>query len=343
MRLPRFEYSAPKTIDEAVAILSEKREDAKIIAGGTDILVNMKHRMVTPKHLVSLKEIKALEYIKNGKGDIRIGALTTLHSIEGSKIIRERLPALAEAADSVGAPQHRYSGTLGGNICLDTRCWYYNQSHFWRKCRPVCYKLGGEENNCQGFGVWDGFPSPKGNVCYAVYSGDTAPSLIALGAELKINGHEGERVVPLKELFTGDGKKPLSLDAGDILTEVIIPTSPPYSSGVYLKLRWREAIDFPLVGVGVNISLDSKDGVCEGASVVVGAVASNPIKVAIAEDILFDKKITDKEIEEVSQAAYDEVNPLPNIGSCSSEYRKKMVKVLTRRAINKALQNIKSA
>jgi len=342
MRLPRFEYIAPKTIDEAVSVLSERKDEAKVMAGGTDILVSMKQRVITPKYLVNLKEIEGLDYIEDGDGHLRIGALTTLNSIEESKVIRERFPMLSDAAGYVGAPQHRYSGTIGGNICLDTRCWYYNQSHFWRKCRPVCYKLGGEEDNCNGFEVWEGFPSPRGNVCYAVYSGDTAPSLIALGAEVKIKNSEGERVVPLREIFTGDGKKPFNLEPDDILTEVIIPNPPSYSSGVYLKLRWREAIDFPLVGVAVNISLDSKDGECEGASVVIGAVAPNPIKVGIAEDILIGRKITDKEIEEVSEAAYNEANPLPNIGGCSPWYRKKMVKVLTKRAINKALQKIKS-
>ena len=341
MRLPRFEYMAPKTIDEAVSVLSEER-DAKLIAGGTDILVGMKQRITTPKQLVSLKEIKDLEYIDNGNGDLRIGALTTLDSIEESNVVREKFPMLARSAGDVGAPQHRYAGTIGGNICLDTRCMYYNQSHFWRKCRPVCYKLGGEEDNCNGFETWEGFPSPKGNVCYAVYSGDTAPSLIALGAEVKINGPEGERVIPLRGLFTGDGKKPFALDPDDILTEVIIPNPPQYSAGVYVKLRLREAIDFALVSVAANISFDSKDGVCEGASVVIGAVASNPIEVSIAEDILMDQKITDDLIEEVSEAAYNEAPPLPNISGCSQVYRKKMVKVLTRRAINSALEKIKS-
>ena len=367
MRLPKFEYITPKEIDEAISILSEEKEDAKIIAGGTDILVNMSKRLVTPKYLVNLKEIKGLEYIKNGKENLRIGALTTLNSIEESSLIQEKFPMLAKAAEDVGAPQHRNAGTLGGNICLNTRCWYYNQSHFWREGRPACYKLGGDEDNCDGFEKWEGFPSPKGSVCYAVYSGDTAPSLIALGAEVKIIGPEGERVIPLRGLFTGDGKKPFDLGPGDILTEVIIPNPPPYNYGVYLKHRWRETIDFPLAGVAVNISLDSKDGVCEAASVVIGAVAPNPIIVTNAEDILMDKKITEDLIEEVGQSAYNEINPLPNLGPkvymiilrswgvaynetnplpnlgiFSKEYRKNMVKDFTKRAINSALERIKS-
>ncbi|MDY6972337.1 MAG: xanthine dehydrogenase family protein subunit M [Thermodesulfobacteriota bacterium] len=339
MRLPRFEYVLPKTIDEAIAVLSEERE-AKLIAGGTDILVSMKQRVTTPKQLVSLREIRNIEYIDNGNGNLRIGALTTLNSIEESAIVKEKFPMLARSAGDVGAPQHRYAGTIAGNICLDTRCIYYNQSHFWRKCRPVCYKLGGEEANCSGFETWQGFPSPKGNVCYAVYSGDTAPSLIALGAEVKINGPEGERVIPLRTLFTGDGKKPFTLGPGDILTEVILPNPSQYSAGVYLKLRLREAIDFALVGVAANISLDSKGGVCEEARLVIGAVASKPVEVAIAEDILVGKRITDNLIKEVSEAAYSEAPPLPNISGCSQEYRKKMVRVLARRAITSALDKI---
>jgi len=338
MSLPRFEYIAPKTIDEAVSVLSENKGDAKIIAGGTDILVNMKNRILAPKYLIDIKDIKGLEYIKNGTGDLRIGALTTLNSIEESDIVKNKFPALAKAAADVGAILHRYSGTIGGNICLDTRCNYYNQSRLWRRGRPVCYKLGGEKDNCLLFASAKG----KANKCYSVYSGDTAPSLIALGANVKVVGPEGERIIPLSDIFTGDGKRPIALDPAEILTEVIIPEPAPHSCAIYLKLRWREALDFPLVGVAANISLDSKDGTCKGGKVVVGAIASKPLEVTKANGILAGKKITDDLIEEVGQAAFSEVKPLPNIGSCSREYRKEMVEVLTKRALNSALQTIKS-
>ena len=338
MSLPRFEYIAPKTIDEAVSVLSENKGDAKVIAGGTDILVNMKNRILTPKYLVDIKEIKGLDHIKNGKEDLRIGALTTLNSIEESDVIKDKFPVLAKAAGDVGAILHRYSGTIGGNICLDTRCNFYNQSRLWRRGRPVCYKLGGEEDNCLLFASAKG----KANKCYSVYSGDTAPTLMALGANVKVVGPGGERVIPLGDVFTGDGKRPISLDPAEILTEIIVPAPAPHSCAVYLKLRWREALDFPLVGVAANICLDSKDGACKTASVVIGAIASKPLEVTEANDILSGKKITEALIEEVSQAAFNGAKPLPNIGSCSREYRKEMAGILTKRAISSALQTIKS-
>ena len=261
-----------------------------------------------------------------------------MSTIEESDIIKTKLPALAKAAGDVGAPQHRNAGTIGGNICLNTRCWYYNQSPFFRKCRPVCYKFGSDEDKCQLFPTREG----KKNVCYSVYSGDTASALAALGAEVKINGADGERIMPLTDLFTGDGKRPIALGSGDILTEVIIPTPSQYSSSAYLKYRVREAIDFPLVGVAANIALDGKDGVCEQARVVVGAVASRPVEITGVEAILKGKKITDELIEKASEAAFKQVKPLPNLLECSPQYRKRFARIFTKRAVRATLQNILS-
>ena len=136
MRLPRFEHHSPRTLDEAISILSQKAEDAKIIAGGTDLLVAMKQRRLTPGCLVDIKGVEGLEYIENSKGNVRIGSLTPLSSIEESELVKEKFPILSKAAGEVGAPQHRNAGTIGGNLCLNTRCWYYNQPAFFRKCIP---------------------------------------------------------------------------------------------------------------------------------------------------------------------------------------------------------------
>ncbi len=237
----------------------------------------------------------------------------------------------------MGAPQHRNAGTIGGNICLNTRCWYYNQSPFFRECRPVCYKFGSEEDKCRLFPSREG----KANVCYSVYSGDTAPALAAVGAEVKISGPEGERTLPLMDLFSGDGKSPIALGPADILTEIIIPNPPANSASVYLKYRIREAIDFPLVGVAVNIALDSKNGTCEQADVVLGAVASKPVRVTGVKDTLKGKKITEALIEAVSEAAFNQAKPLPNLIDSTPQYRKRLVRIFTKRAIQAALQNIK--
>jgi 4-hydroxybenzoyl-CoA reductase subunit beta len=336
MRLPRFEHKAPETIKEAISLLSEFGEDAKVIAGGTDLLVAMKQRRLSPMYLVDIKGIKDLDHIENGKGGIRIGALTTLSTIEASDIIKEKFPALATAAGDVGALQHRNTGTIGGNICLNTRCWYYNQTPFFRECRPVCYKFGTDEDKCQLFPTREG----KANVCYSVYSGDTAPSLVALGAELKISSPDGERTLPLIDLFTGDGKTPMAVGPADILTEIIIPNPPPNSSSAYLKYRIREAIDFPVLGVALNIALDTKKDKCEQASIVLGAIASKPVQVTGVKDILKGKNITDELIEEVSEAAFKQAKPLPNLIDSTPQYRKRLVRVFTKRAIQAALQDI---
>jgi 4-hydroxybenzoyl-CoA reductase subunit beta len=286
---------------------------------------------------LDINGIKALDFIREGKDDIRIGALTTLSAIETSDRIKEQLPALAKAAGDVGAPQHRNVGTIGGNLCLNTRCWYYNQSPFFRRCRPVCYKFGRDEDKCQLFPAREG----KANRCYSVYSGDTAPSLLTFGTEVKIVGPDGEKVIPLADLFTGDGKRPIALGPAEILTEIIIPSPPPYSSGAYLKYRVREAIDFPLVGVAVNIVLDSKDGRCTQASVAMGAVDSKPVKVSGINKIVKGKKVTEELIEAVCETAHHQARPLPNLMDCSSQYRKRLVKIFAKRAIHAALQNIR--
>jgi len=335
MSLPRFDYQAPQTLDEAISLLSKAKKDAKVIAGGTDLVVAMKQRRITPAVVVNIKEIKGLEYIKNGKGGLRIGALTPLSSIEESELIKEKFPALAKAAGAVGAPQHRNAGTIGGNICLNTRCWYYNQSPFFRKCRPVCYKFGSDKDKCQLFPTREG----KANVCYSVFSGDTAPALIALGAKIKIKGPQGERTIPLTELYTGNGKRPLALAPADIVTEVTIPSPPKNSSSAYMKYRIREAIDFPLLGVAVNIALDAKGEACTKASVVLGAVASRPVEVTEAEKIFKGEKITEDLIEEVSEAAFKAAKPLANLLECSPQYRKRLARIFTKRAILEALKD----
>ena len=180
-------------------------------------------------------------------------------------------------------------------------------------------------------------------MCYSVFSGDTAPALIALGAKIKIKGPKGERTIGLAELYTGNGKRPIDLGPADIVTEVTIPAPPKNSSSAYMKYRIREAIDFPLLGVAVNIALDAKAGACTKASVVLGAVASRPVEVTEAEKILKGKKITDDLIEQVSEAAFKAAKPLANLLECSPQYRKRLARIFTKRAINSALESIKSA
>jgi 4-hydroxybenzoyl-CoA reductase subunit beta len=324
MQLPGFEHLQPASLGEALDLLAEHGEQAKLMAGGTDLLVAMKQRLLTPDYLVDLKRIPELDSIGEDEGGVRIGALTKLATIVESSLIRERIPVLAQAAGMVAAPPLQNMGTLGGNLCLNTRCVYFNQSPFWRQARGACYKTGGD--TCH---VVKG-----GNKCFATYQGDVAPALIALDARVRIARKGGERSVPLADLYAGKGKRPLVLEPGEVLLDVQVPSAAPRTRGDYQKLRYRGSMDFPLVGVAAVLSRE--DGtVCAGGKVVLTAVSRGPLAVEGASEMLQGREVTEEVASEVAEAAYQAARPINNVGS-DAEYRRKMVRVLTRKAILKA-------
>ncbi len=288
MSLPKFEYLAPKTVAEACSLLSQYKEKAKVIAGGTDLLVQMKERTITPQYLIGLNGIANLDYIEHSEARLRIGALASLNSIAGSPLVREKFALLADAMSTIGTIQVRNRGTIGGNLCN------------------------------------------------AAPSADSAPPLIILGAQVKVVGEQGERVIPLEGFFTGPGET--TLQAGEILTEVQIPDIPPNTGGTYLKLFARSAID--IAAVGVAALLTAKDGTCSDAKIALGAVAPTPIRAKEAEKSIIGKKIEKDLIEKVAELASEESRPISDIRS-SAEYRREMVKVLTRRAITQAWERAK--
>jgi len=322
MRLPKFEHLQPESLEEALDLLSEHGEEAKVIAGGTDLLVSMKHRLLTPKYLLNLKGLE-LDFIEESKEGLRIGALTRLTTIIKSSLVRRKFPILAQAASYVSAPPLQNMGTLGGNLCLNSRCFFYNQSRFWRQARPLCFKTGGEVCHVV----------KAGDHCYSVYQGDLAPVLIALEARAKLAKKGGERVISVLDLYTGKGEEPIALEAGEILTEVEIPALSALEGGDYQKLRYRGAMDFPLVGVAAV--LDWNGGACARAKVVLTAVASAPVVVEKAGKLLEGQEPGEEIIARAAEAAYEVAHPVANIGSAPF-YRRKMVRVMTRRAIANA-------
>jgi len=330
MRLPSFEYLEPKTLAEACSLLKQK--DTKLIAGGTELLVKMKQKLLTPKTLVNIKKIANLNYIsyKHDEG-LEIGAASTLHSIANSPVVRERFSILAQAAVGVGKPRIPYMATIGGNICLDSRCFYHNQSHLW-KPRLACYKDGGDV--C--------YVVKGGNRCHALFMADTVPAMIALGAKVQISGLDGEKQSALEELYTGKGEKPNSLKPGQILTKIQVTSPPPHTGGFYLKYSLREAIDFAIVGVGVVITLKSEDGACSDARIVLGSVGMSPVRAVKAEEALRGGEIDDKLVEIAAQVALKEVHPVTHMGIPAS-YKRKIVQTLTKQAIRQAWQKAKSA
>lgn len=299
MRLPWFDYRAPISIAEAARILAGEGPNAMLIAGGTDLLPNMKRRHQTPSTLVSLRQIEALKKMPGSSGSALAAGLT-LSEVVANSVVREKYSGLWQAAAQVATAHLRNMGTLGGNLCLDTRCSYYNQSHEWRKAIDFCLKKDGET-------CWVATASKR---CVAVSSTDTAPALIALGAKVMLVSAAGEREVTLEDLYKNDGIEYLARKPDEILTEVRLPDSDGWKS-TYWKLRRRGSFDFPVLGVAAAAKF-AKDGTIEAARIALGAVASRPFLVPKAGDALVGKKLTDELIAEVAATVGSRAKPLDN-------------------------------
>ncbi len=296
MRLPWFEHRAPRTVAEAARILAAEGGDAMPIAGGTDLLPNMKRRQQVPRILVSLRGIADLRKASNGNG-IALGSGLTLSEI----IRRGEIPAgLRQAAHQVATVHLRNMGTLGGNLCLDTRCNYYNQNYEWRKAIDFCLKKDG--------GIcWVATASKR---CVAVSSTDCAPALLALGARIKLVCAKGEREVALADFYRNDGIDYLTRGAGEILTEIRLPAAQGWRS-TYWKLRRRGAFDFPVLGVAAAAQI-ARDGTVAEARIALGAAASRPLLVPQAGEYLAGKRLTDEVIAETGAIVASRAKPLDN-------------------------------
>ena len=293
MRLPWFEFRAPRSIAEAAKILAAEGPQAMLIAGGTDLIPNMKRRHQSPKTLVSLRRVPELKK-RNGA----LGAGLTLSELVHDAAVRADYRGLWQAAAQVATVHLRNMGTLGGNLCLDTRCTYYNQNHEWRKAIDFCLKKDGEI-------CWVATASKR---CVAVSSTDTAPALIALGAEATLVSAQGERTVPLAALYNNDGIDYLTRRADEILTQVRVPLG--WASS-YWKLRRRGAFDFPVLGVAAALRL-SKDGTVAEARLALGAAASRPFLVDKAGEFLRGRRLTDEVIAEAGRIVASRAKPLDN-------------------------------
>jgi len=283
MRLPWFEFRAPKSLAEAARILAGEGANAALIAGGTDLLPNMKRRQMAPKVLVSLRHVPEMK--RNGAV---LGAGTTLTEI----VRKPELPrGLRQAAALVATVHLRNMGTIGGNLCLDTRCNYYNQNYEWRKAIDFCLKKDGDI-------CWVATASKR---CVAMSSTDCAPALMALGARVKLVSAASEREVALDEFYNNDGIDYLRRRPDEILTEVAFDSVP----STYWKLRRRGAFDFPVLGVAAAM----RDG---SARIALGAVASRPFLVDKANDFLRGKELTDEVIEQAGRLVASRAKPMDN-------------------------------
>jgi 4-hydroxybenzoyl-CoA reductase subunit beta len=318
VRLPKFEYFEPKDINEAVSTL-QIEPAARILAGGTDLLVNMKHRVECPPAVINIKRIADLDYVRQDNGDFQIGALTPLKRLYMAGPVKENLPGLAQAASAVGSYHHQVMGTVGGNICQQNRCKYFNQSQWWRSARPTCFKAGGEICHVLN----------KKEVCYSTYCGDLAPALLALNAAIRVAGNDGEREMSIQELFTGNGKAPLDLDAAEIVTEIVIPAEAAKGVLTYMKYANRESIDFPIVGIAFWASTEQNE-----YRVAFTAVDRKPLRGLNIEACLQGKELSDENIAQACDLAAREANPVKT-SIYSASHKRKMMGLLLRGAAEK--------
>jgi 4-hydroxybenzoyl-CoA reductase subunit beta len=300
MRLPYFRFHAPRELREAAELLAAAAPgDAMLVAGGTDILPNMKRRQQVPKTLVGLRRIAELGGIANGDG-FTIGAGVTLTEIVRHRELRRASAGLWQAAAQVATPHLRNMGTIGGNLCLDTRCNYYDQNYEWRKAIDFCMKKDGET-------CWVATSSPK---CLAVSSTDTAPALIALGASVTLVSATGTRRLAVTDMYQNDGIHYLTRQPTEVLATVHLPRLEGWRS-TYWKLRRRGSFDFPVLSVAAAVKI-AGDGTIEDARIVLGSVASRPMEAPAASRALVGSTLTDEAIAHAADLAAQPARPMDN-------------------------------
>jgi xanthine dehydrogenase YagS FAD-binding subunit len=316
-----FYYHA-RTLDEALSIVEGYGKEAKIIAGGIDLVGLMKSKVISPRVLINIKGIQSMSGIREKKEGVDIGALTVLHDIERSALIKKDYPLLSEVAQSVGSPQIRNMATLGGNLCQEVRCWYYRRSPLTgisftcrrKKEGSVCYAIHGENENHAIFGESE---------CFAVCPSDMATGLLALEAEIYAVSTRGMRNIPIDQFYTSLGH---ILEPDEIITHIHLPKAKPMTKHRYQKFRVRRAIDFSIVSVCSIITLS--DDVIQDAKVVLGGVSSMPYKAIKAEEILMGESLTENLVEAAAEASVSDAMPLSKNG-----FKVSLVKALVKRSL----------
>jgi 4-hydroxybenzoyl-CoA reductase subunit beta len=323
MTLPEFSYSEPRSLRKACELLQE--ENTVALGGGTDMMMSLKNRLKVPRRVVDLEMIPRLNSIRHSEHDgLTLGAMVSLHHLAENELVRARYPVLARAARMVGTRQIQTMGTVGGNLCQDNLCVYYNRSPMGRQGLAPCHKLGGSV--CHAV--------PHSDECWATYAGDFAPVLLVLGATLTIASVEGRRRIPLTDFYSGDGETPNLLRPGEILAEIEVPVTDCSSRLVYVKIRQRNALDYPMLGVAVHLRMD---GEVWQAALALTAVDRKPVLVEGPSE-LAGGRLDDLAVEAWAEAAWRQAHPLNNTTESSAAYRKQMVKVHVRQALRMALK-----
>ena len=323
LTLPVFEYVRPASVDDVLRELAGHRGECLMVAGGTDAVPNLKHRLHEPARLVSLAGVSELKAVREDAAGLHLGALVTLTALTRLPQLLRDFPATARAASLVASPQIRNMGTLGGNLCLDTRCTYYNQTYFWREALGFCLKKDGVRCHVV----------PQGKRCVAAHSSDVAPTLIAYGAEVEIAGPKGRRRVSCDEFFVGDGIHNNILKPDELVTRITLPPSARGQRGAYRKLRPRAAIDFPMLSIAVAVRGSAAR--MESLRVVVSALGAKPRLLGSLDPLIAGRAANDEAFAAVAAAAHKQCRPLINV-AYDDDWRHAMVPVLVTRALRDA-------
>jgi len=317
-RLPPFALHRPTSVDEATALLAGN-PGARVIAGGTDLVPNLRDGLGAPPVLVDLGTVAGLDGLVVDGSGIRIGAGVTLARLAADPDIARALPAVAQAAAAIAAPGHRSVATVGGNLCVDTRCVYYNQSEWWRRSNAYCLKHGGDTCHV----------APQGTRCHAAFAGDLAPALLVAGAAVAIAGPRGPRTVALDALYRDDGRAHLTLDVGEIVAAVLVPAQPVGARSAYRKARARAAIDFPLAGVAVRLALDAG----RVRSLDVALTGTNPRPFRLDGTDAFGGRAVDDALQaELGKLVQRQVSPMRTTVNAAN-WRRQVAAVMAQRLV----------
>jgi 4-hydroxybenzoyl-CoA reductase subunit beta len=325
LRLPRLRYLRPPDARAASAETAERGARAMLVAGGTDLFPKLKRRQMDPDTLVGLAHLRELREVRgDAASGLELGALVTLSAAAAHPSLTGALPGYAEAAGLVSSPPLRNVGTIGGNLCVDTRCNYYDMTYEWRRSVGFCMKKDGDI--C--------LVAPGSPRCWAVSSSDTAPVAIALEATVVLAGPDGERELPVAALYRDDGIEYLAKRPYEVLTALRLPPADGVRTA-YVKLRRRGSIDFPIAGAGVALRLDGDGRTVRSARIVLSGVGSHPVEAAAAGAFLAGRELTPEVVTEAAELAAKPAKPLDNT-DLAHFWRKRMVRVVVEQAIEKA-------
>ncbi|MFT5488510.1 MAG: 4-hydroxybenzoyl-CoA reductase subunit beta [Paracoccaceae bacterium] len=314
--MPEFTLHRPETAAEAVKL---KTSDAtsRYLAGGTDMIVNVRRGIEAPEVMIDLTAIAAITKIASEDGGLRIGAGVKLSDLAGHAELRRAYPAIAQAAASVAGPTHRQYGTIGGNLCLDTRCLFYNQSQWWRESNNFCLKHKGDVCHV----------APGGKRCFAAFSGDVAPAMLVHGAEVDLEGPNGARTIPLADLYRDDGMDHLALEADELLVSIRLPKPAAGTVSAYEKSRIRGSIDFPLAGCAVRVTMDGDTL----ADIAIALTAVNPYPhIVTGLDAFTGSALDDDALDKIREMVRSQAKPMRTT-TVRPWYRRRVVGALARR------------